>query len=139
MIGDVTIVCGPTAVGKGSVVAALRDRCPQVWVSISVTTRPARPGEVDGVHYHFIDDAAFDELIAADGLLEWALVHRVHRYGTPSAPVDVKFAQRFRQYALAVLALRTAALCGLTLKGVCSTLTALTRGACFSSSEVAMV
>ncbi len=88
MIGDVTIVCGPTAVGKGSVVAALRDRCPQVWVSISVTTRPARPGEVDGVHYHFIDDAAFDELIAADGLLEWALVHRVHRYGTPSAPVE---------------------------------------------------
>ena len=69
-------------------VAALRDRCPQVWVSISVTTRPARPGEVDGVHYHFIDDAAFDELIAADGLLEWALVHRVHRYGTPSAPVE---------------------------------------------------
>jgi guanylate kinase len=66
----------------------LRDRCPQVWVSISVTTRPARPGEVDGVHYHFIDDAAFDELIAADGLLEWALVHRVHRYGTPSAPVE---------------------------------------------------
>ena len=87
MIGDVTVVCGPTAVGKGSVVAALRERCPQIWVSVSVTTRPARPGEVDGVNYHFIDDAAFDELIAADGLLEWARVHRVHRYGTPSAPV----------------------------------------------------
>ncbi|MGC3956244.1 MAG: guanylate kinase [Propionicimonas sp.] len=87
-MGDVTIVCGPTAVGKGSVVAALRDRFPQIWVSVSVTTRPARPGEVDGVHYHFIDDAAFDELIANDGLLEWALVHRVHRYGTPAAPVE---------------------------------------------------
>ncbi|MGC3955779.1 MAG: guanylate kinase [Propionicimonas sp.] len=87
-MGDVTIVCGPTAVGKGSVVAALRDRFPQIWVSVSVTTRPARPGEIDGVHYHFIDDAAFDELIANDGLLEWALVHRVHRYGTPSAPVE---------------------------------------------------
>ena len=88
MIGDVTIVCGPTAVGKGSVVAALRDRFPQVWVSVSVTTRPARPNELDGVHYHFIDDDAFDELIATDGLLEWALVHRVYRYGTPSGPVE---------------------------------------------------
>jgi guanylate kinase len=85
--GDVTVISGPTAVGKGTVVAVLRARYPQVWVSVSVTTRPPRPGEVDGVHYHFVDDAAFDELVASDGLLEWALVHCSARYGTPAAPV----------------------------------------------------
>lgn len=55
---------------------------------MSVTTRKPRPGEIDGYHYHFIDDAAFDELIAADGLLEWAVVHKAARYGTPRAPVE---------------------------------------------------
>ena len=87
MIGDVTVISGPTAVGKGTVVAALRERRPDVWVSVSATTRPPRPGEVDGVHYLFVDDAEFDELIGTDGLLEWAVVHGTHRYGTPSAPV----------------------------------------------------
>lgn len=87
MSGDVTVISGPTAVGKGSVVGALRARHPEVWVSVSATTRPPRPGEVDGVHYHFVDDAEFDRLVATDGLLEWALVHRAARYGTPAAPV----------------------------------------------------
>lgn len=87
MSGDVTVISGPTAVGKGTVVAALRARFPEVWVSVSVTTRPPRPGEVDGVHYHFISDDAFDALVASDGLLEWALVHGSARYGTPAAPV----------------------------------------------------
>lgn len=87
MSGDVTVISGPSAVGKGAVVAALRARHPQVWVSVSATTRPPRPGEVDGVHYHFVDDAEFDRLIADDGLLEWAVVHRAARYGTPVAPV----------------------------------------------------
>lgn len=87
MSGDVTVISGPTAVGKGTVVAVLRARYPQVWVSVSVTTRPPRPGEVDGVHYHFVDDEQFDELVANDGLLEWALVHGQARYGTPAAPV----------------------------------------------------
>jgi len=85
--GDVTVISGPTAVGKGTVVAALRALHPEVWVSVSATTRPARPGEVDGVHYLFVDDAEFDALITTDGLLEWALVHGQHRYGTPAAPV----------------------------------------------------
>ena len=87
MSGDVTVISGPTAVGKGTVVAALRARFPEVWVSVSVTTRPPRPGEVDGVHYHFISDDEFDDLVASDGLLEWALVHGSARYGTPAAPV----------------------------------------------------
>lgn len=88
MSGDVTVISGPTAVGKGSVVGALRARHPDVWVSVSATTRPPRPGEVDGVHYHFVDDAEFDRLVATDGLLEWALVHGAARYGTPVAPVE---------------------------------------------------
>jgi guanylate kinase len=90
--GDVTVVSGPTAVGKGTVVSALRARHPEVWVSVSATTRPARPGEVDGVHYLFVDDAGFDELIETDGLLEWAVVHGQHRYGTPAAPVHAAVA-----------------------------------------------
>lgn len=78
-----TVLAGPTAVGKGSVAAYLREHYPEVWISVSVTTRKPRPGEVDGFHYHFIDDAAFDALIEADDLLEWAVVHKTARYGTP--------------------------------------------------------
>ena len=73
--------------GKGTVVQALRSQYPQLWVSVSATTRAPRPGEVDGVHYLFVSEAEFDELIANDGLLEWALVHGTDRYGTPAAPV----------------------------------------------------
>lgn len=87
MTGDVTVISGPSGVGKGTLVKALAGAHPQVWVSISVTTRPPRPGEVDGVHYFFVDERAFDELVATDGLLEWALVHGSARYGTPRAPV----------------------------------------------------
>ncbi len=83
-----TVLAGPTAVGKGTVSAYLRERYPQVWLSVSVTTRPARAGEVEGVHYHFVDDAEFDAMIAAGELLEWALVHQRARYGTPRGPVE---------------------------------------------------
>lgn len=81
------VISGPTAVGKGTVVCALKLRYPQVHVSVSVTTRPPRPGEINGVHYHFVDDATFDELVAGNGLLEWAVVHGTHRYGTPRQAV----------------------------------------------------
>lgn len=87
MIGDVTVISGPSAVGKGTVVRALEKACPQVWVSVSATTRPPRTGERDGVDYLFVSDAEFDELIATDGLLEWATVHGSARYGTPAGPV----------------------------------------------------
>lgn len=86
------VLAGPTAVGKGTLVRALRERHPGVWVSISATTRAPRPGEVDGVAYHFVTDAEFDRMIAADELLEWAVVHGVHRYGTPRAPVEAHLA-----------------------------------------------
>jgi guanylate kinase len=60
-------------------------------VSVSATTRRRRPGEVDGVHYHFVSDAEFDRLIAEDGLLEWA-EYAGNRYGTPAAPVRERLA-----------------------------------------------
>jgi guanylate kinase len=83
-----TVLAGPTAVGKGSVTRELARRYPQVWVSVSVTTRAPRPGETDGVDYCFVDDAEFDRLIADGELLEWALVHSLHRSGTPRRPVE---------------------------------------------------
>ena len=82
-----TVVSGPTAVGKGTVVARLAKEHPEIFVSVSVTTRSPRPGEMDGVHYHFVSADDFDALIAEGALLEWATVHGVHRYGTPRAPV----------------------------------------------------
>jgi guanylate kinase len=82
-----TVVSGPTAVGKGTVVARLREQHPEIFISVSATTRPPRPGEIDGVHYLFVTDAEFDHLIEANALLEWAVVHGVHRYGTPREPV----------------------------------------------------
>ena len=86
-----TVLSGPSGVGKGTVVAEVRRRHPDVWVSVSVTTRRPRPGELDGVHYHFVDDAEFDRLIATDGLLEWA-EYAGNRYGTPAAPVRDRLA-----------------------------------------------
>jgi guanylate kinase len=84
---QLTVVSGPTAVGKGTVVTRLRQDHPDIFVSVSATTRPARPDEVDGVHYMFVSNEEFDELIAAGQLLEWATVHGVNRYGTPKAPL----------------------------------------------------
>ena len=82
-----TVLAGPTAVGKGTVSADVRARYPQIWLSVSVTTRRPRPGEVEGVHYHFITDDEFDRMVAAGDLLEWAVVHGRNRYGTPREPV----------------------------------------------------
>jgi guanylate kinase len=88
-----TVLAGPTAVGKGTVAAQVRHDYPQVWLSVSVTTRRPRPAEVDGVHYTFVDDAEFDRMVAADELLEWAVVHGAARYGTPRGPVDQALAE----------------------------------------------
>jgi len=75
-------------VGKGTVSADVRTRFPWVWLSVSVTTRPARPGEVDGLHYLFVTPERFDQMVADGELLEWAVVHGQHRYGTPRSPVE---------------------------------------------------
>jgi len=82
-----TVLAGPTAVGKGSVTAWVREHHPEIWISVSATTRRRRPGERDGVHYHFVSEEEFDRLVADDELLEWAVVHQGARYGTPRRPV----------------------------------------------------
>jgi guanylate kinase len=83
-----TVLAGPTAVGKGTVAAVVRADHPDVWISVSATTRRPRPGEVDGQHYWFVTDEEFDALVAEDQLLEWAVVHGANRYGTPRRPVE---------------------------------------------------
>ena len=88
-----TVLTGPTAVGKGTVVSRLAAEYPDIFVSISVTTRPPRPGEVHGQHYLFISPKEFDALIAEEALLEWAVVHGEHRYGTPRDPVLAALAE----------------------------------------------
>ncbi|MBP2216504.1 guanylate kinase [Arthrobacter sp. CAN_C5] len=87
-----TVLAGPTAVGKGTVSTYIRDNYPQVWLSVSATTRPARPGEVDGVHYFFVSNEEFDDLVATGQMLEWALVHGRNRYGTLRRTVDAAMA-----------------------------------------------
>jgi guanylate kinase len=82
------VLAGPTAVGKGTVAADVRRHHPEIWISVSATTRSPRPGEQDGVHYWFVSDAEFDRMVAEDELLEWAVVHGQARYGTPRGPVD---------------------------------------------------
>ncbi|HLS40739.1 MAG TPA: guanylate kinase [Ornithinicoccus sp.] len=82
------VLAGPTAVGKGTVSAYVRQHYPEVWLSVSATTRPPRPGEVDGVHYHFLDDEEFERLRQAGEFLEWAVVHGRAKYGTPRGPVE---------------------------------------------------
>ncbi|MCX2796779.1 MULTISPECIES: guanylate kinase [Curtobacterium] len=82
------VLAGPTAVGKGTVSAHIREQYPDVNLSVSATTRKPRPGEVDGVHYYFVDDDEFDRMIRDRELLEWATVHNSYRYGTPRPPID---------------------------------------------------
>ena len=86
--GRLTVLAGPTAVGKGTVAAYVRSHHPEVWISVSATTRHPRPGEVHGRHYWFVSDEEFDRLVADGELLEWAVVHGRARYGTPRRPVE---------------------------------------------------
>ena len=86
------VLAGPTAVGKGTVAAEVRRNHPDVWISVSATTRAPRPGEENGVHYWFVSDEEFDRMIDEDDLLEWAVVHQAARYGTPRQPVNLALA-----------------------------------------------
>jgi len=84
----ILVLSGPSAVGKSSVVRCLRDRVPQLYFSVSATTRAPRPGEVDGVDYRFVTRESFQRLIDEGALLEWAEIHGgLHRSGTPAQPV----------------------------------------------------
>ncbi len=82
------VLAGPTAVGKGTVAAYIKEHHPEIHLSVSATTRKPRPGEVDGEHYFFVDDEEFDRMIAQGELLEYATVHNASRYGTPRAPIE---------------------------------------------------
>ncbi|MET3768065.1 guanylate kinase [Marisediminicola sp. UYEF4] len=82
------VLAGPTAVGKGTVSAFIRENYPDVHLSVSATTRAPRPGEVEGVNYFFVSDEEFDRLVERGEMLEWAKVHNAFRYGTPRRPVD---------------------------------------------------
>lgn len=86
--GHVVVLSGPSAVGKSTVVRCLRERIPNLHFSVSATTRAPRPGEVDGVDYHFVSPARFQQLIDQGELLEWAEIHGgLHRSGTLAEPV----------------------------------------------------
>jgi guanylate kinase len=86
-----TVLSGPSGVGKRSVIAEVRRSRPDVWLSVSVTTRRPRAGEVEGVDYHFVSDAAFDALVANGDLLEHA-TFAGNRYGTPRRPIEERLA-----------------------------------------------
>jgi guanylate kinase len=90
------VLSGPSAVGKSTVVRCLREQVADLYFSVSVTTRAPRPGEVDGVDYHFVSSEEFQQLIDRGALLEWAEIHRgLHRSGTLAQPVlDAKASGR---------------------------------------------
>jgi guanylate kinase len=92
MAGQLLIVAAPSGAGKTSLVQALLKLEPELKLSISYTTRPPRPGEVDGVHYHFVDRQRFEQLIADNTMLEHAEVHG-NFYGTGRSLVEAELAR----------------------------------------------
>lgn len=85
--GVCLVIAAPSGAGKSTITRALLASEPEASLSISATTRPPRPGEQDGIHYHFRDQAGFDAMVAAGAMLEWATVFG-RSYGTPRAPVE---------------------------------------------------
>lgn len=80
-VGNLFVVSGPSGAGKGTLLSQVIERIPDAWVSVSATTRSPRPGEIEGVHYFFLDTDHFKSLVEQDGFLEWAQVHDNY-YGT---------------------------------------------------------
>ncbi len=85
--GRIIIISGPSGVGKGTVLRQVMAHNPLLQFSVSATTRPIRPGEIDGVHYHFVDKSRFEEMLKNNELLEHA-VYADNYYGTPEKAVD---------------------------------------------------
>lgn len=86
MAGTLFVISGPAGAGKGTLLDRVKQRVPNIWVSISATTRAPRGQEQDGVEYFFLSKEEFEERIAAQGFIEYALVHGNY-YGTPIAPI----------------------------------------------------
>jgi guanylate kinase len=84
--GLMLILSSPSGAGKTTISRMLLERDPEIALSVSATTRPIRPGEIDGVHYHFVEQAEFDRMVEADEFYEWARVFG-HSYGTPKAQI----------------------------------------------------
>lgn len=82
------VLVGPAGVGKGTIVKEILSKNTDFMLSVSATTRAPRPNEEDGIHYHFVSDETFEELIRTGQLLEWAQVHGQHYYGTPLAELE---------------------------------------------------
>ncbi len=90
--GILFVVSSPSGAGKSTISRLLLENDPGLTMSVSATTRPPRPGEVDGEHYHFVDVPTFKDMVGKHEFLEWAHVFG-HRYGTPRAPVDAALAE----------------------------------------------
>ena len=91
MAAKLVVLSGPSGVGKSSVISAALAELPQTWLSVSVTTRTPRPGEVHGQNYYFVSQAEFDDMVASDELLEWA-EFAGNCYGTPRKYAEEKLA-----------------------------------------------
>ncbi|MBD2422635.1 guanylate kinase [Cyanobium sp. FACHB-13342] len=89
--GRLTLITGPSGVGKGTLVQRLLAHHPEIWLSISATTRSPRAGEVEGEHYFFLSREAFERQVAEGGFLEWA-EFAGNLYGTPRQPVEAQLA-----------------------------------------------
>ena len=87
--GKLFIISGPSGSGKSTILKQVLKNMPEIYFSVSVTTRPPRPGEAHGAHYHFISQGEFDQLAEADGLLEYAR-YVGNSYGTPAEPIRAR-------------------------------------------------
>ena len=90
--GKLVLYSGSSGVGKGTILKKLTELEPNIWISVSNTTRDPREGEIDGVHYNFVTKEAFEKLIAEDGYLEYA-PYCENYYGTPLAPLEEKLGE----------------------------------------------
>ena len=88
-LGNLTVLTGPSGVGKGTIVRKILESHSDVWLSISATTRQPRSGEIEGEHYFFLEKKKFQEIIDKDGFLEWASFSN-NFYGTPKKIVKEK-------------------------------------------------
>lgn len=90
--GMLLVISGPSGTGKGTLIKRLMEEDKSLVFSVSATTRAPRPGEINGVHYHFVTDEEYDRLVAADAFVEHAAVHG-HRYGTLRSEVYDRLAR----------------------------------------------